>query len=103
MKDTHITEVMFRCFNKEGDIVALFPHELYNESLINSYQHVGQHSGADYNLCIACSKPATFEQCEDLKKELESIGYNLRIVKKQSRTKLMNARNEFLHKYFTNS
>ena len=79
-KDTHTTEVIFR--KDESGIFAIFPYEIYNKHLITTYQHVGGHSSGDYNYCIKSSKPATEEEYKDLKEELESIGYNLKVIKK---------------------
>ena len=94
-KDTHITEVVFRMFNNE--VLALFPYEIYNHTgLVNSYMHVGQHSGANYEHCIqsSFSRPATEEEYKDLKKELESLGYNLKVVKRRNYNKYLSAYHE---------
>ena len=82
-KDTHKTKVIFRKY-KDGDILALFP-ELQADSLGNcgSYQHVGQHGAANYNHCMRSTRRATVPQYQDLKNELESIGYNLLIRKRR--------------------
>ena len=92
-KDIHTTEVVFRV-NKSGDfkdvVFALFPYlfeSAFNSELVVSYQHIGQHSTADYTHCINVSRPATEEEYRDLKQELEDIGYNLVIVSKRNRQK----------------
>ena len=72
------TIVIFRKF-KEGDILALFPFEEHNGPLCVSYQHIGQHSGADYGHCIDITRPAKPEEYEPLRRELVSIGYDLEI------------------------
>lgn len=86
-KDKHTTDVIFRKDTSKdwkGTIFALFPHDVCDfKGNVTSYQHLGQHSAADYNHCIRKSKPATETEYADLKKELESLGYNLNIVKKQ--------------------
>ena len=77
--DNYKTAVTFRIFH--GEVLALFPYDIYNHTgLVNSYMHVGQHSGAVYDHCIQSSKKATEEQYRSLKRELESIGYNLKII-----------------------
>jgi chromosome segregation and condensation protein ScpB len=85
-KDDYITEVIFRKWNRKnfkGDIIALFPYEIFNlRGDILSYEHIGQHSGADYDDCILQTTPAKENEYNDLKTELESIGYNLKVVKK---------------------
>ena len=81
-QDKEITKVVFRKF-KGGDIIALFPEVQYNndKDLCMSYQHIGQHGAASYRLIddTILAKP---EEYSDLAKELEDIGYNLKIQKK---------------------
>ncbi len=63
------------------DCFALFP-ELPSDEFGNfctAYQHVGQHSAADYYGCIAQSEPATPAEYADLFKELERRGYILSV------------------------
>lgn len=76
------TNVVFRVF-PEGDVVALFPDELYNEVLyqdtqIMSYMRVGQHGAASTEL-INELRVATPSEFRALKLELESIGYDLEV------------------------
>jgi hypothetical protein len=83
-KDNWITHVIFRRF-KEGDIIALFPYDKYDIAGLycGSYMHIGQHSGADYTGLVQITKPAKESEYNDLKKELEGIGYNLKVIKKR--------------------
>ena len=78
--DTEVTEVIFRK-DKEG-IYALMPYEISNyfHGLVTCYQHIGQHSQAEYFSCIAKSKPAKKGQYTDLLNELISIGYNVKPI-----------------------
>lgn len=76
------TQVKFKKF--EGEIIAIFPNELYNEKLygktqLMSYQHLGQHGACSSSL-LKCrnAKPSEYRA---LKRELESIGYNLEVLK----------------------
>jgi hypothetical protein len=81
-----ITAVMFRKWPKSegGDVIALFPEELADlEGNMNSYQHIGQHGAASPDL-IYHTKKATPAEYADLKEELESIGYRLRIVQRDT-------------------
>lgn len=79
-KDDFKTVVVFRKFKDGGDIVALFPQEEFNHrGGCMSYQHVGQHGEADYAHCVAASVPATVAEYAPLKRELESIGYDLKV------------------------
>jgi hypothetical protein len=92
-KDTNKTDVVFRIDTTpdfKGTCFALFPHEVADHSgNVTFYQHVGQHSAADYGFCIQKSRPATNKEFADLKKELSGIGYNLNIVQKQNRAKYL--------------
>jgi hypothetical protein len=73
-----------------GQVFALFPHECDNHNgNVTSYQHVGQHSSANYKHCLEVSKSATPEQYADLLKELVSIGYEVNVVKKQNYEKFL--------------
>ena len=80
MKDVEITKVIFRKF-KCGDVIALFPEEV-DGLYIWSYMHIGQHSTADYSCVVNTTKLAKEPEYLELKKELESIGYNLKVYKK---------------------
>jgi len=87
-KDTEITDVMFR-FDTKTDfndkVFAVMPHEVNDhKGGVTTYQHVGQHSTGDYNAMLSYSRPATELEYTDLKAELESIGYNLKIVKRRN-------------------
>ena len=82
--DTEITKVVFRKFKQGGDTLALFPEIEHNYFLCSSYQHIGQHGGADYQGCIAISTPATPEEYAPLQSELQSIGYNLKIMQRRN-------------------
>ncbi len=86
MKDKHITDMTFRI---DGyGVFALFPHEVCDlKGHVTTYQHVGQHSGADYTHCIYKSKKATPKQYKPLLQELKSIGYNINIVHRQNYSK----------------
>jgi len=69
------------------EIIALFPEEKWTDILCSSYMHVGQHGGADYKGVVDISEKATPEEYNDLKTELESIGYNLKIRRKWIRSR----------------
>ena len=88
-KDNYKTDVVFRKYSDKS-IIALFPHNVNDYyGNVESYQHIGQHSGADYGGILMCTKLASKEEYSDLKKELEDIGYNLRIIEKQNRNKFI--------------
>lgn len=77
-------QVVFRKWKDGGDIVALFPDILADDTgSIVSYIHVGQHGAANYQHCISKSVPATAEEAALLKKELEGmVGYVLHVVQR---------------------
>lgn len=83
-----VTDVMFRVSKSEpDDVYALFPGIAATagkpwECL--SYQHVGQHSAAALTDCVYRSRPATEEESAPLMRELERIGYRLRVVQRQT-------------------
>lgn len=81
--DTHKTIVIFRKFKKSGEIIALFPEIIADPTpeFCESYMHVGQHGGAMADL-TDITRPATPEEYAELKAELEDIGYNLTVKKK---------------------
>lgn len=92
-KDTHITEVVFRA-DKAGDfkgiVFAMLPHECADlKGNVTCYEHVGQHHSADYKGCVAKSRLATEEEYSDLKREMEGLGYNLKVVTKQNYDKYL--------------
>ena len=72
-----MTEVIFRIYQSENEVIALFPNEIANsDGDVGSYTHFGQHSIADYDLVMQQTKPATKEQYTQLYNELVRIGYN---------------------------
>lgn len=82
--DIHETKVVFRKWNNTGTVIALFPSE--KQALVwgvMSYEHIGQHGGADYCHVIKQTTLATPKEFEALKKELESIGYKLNVRMKR--------------------
>lgn len=86
-KDIEKTVVVFRVWKKGGEVIALFPSipASVSGNLCQSYQHIGQHGGADYQHVIYKTTPARHEEYYDLMKELEGIGYNLKIQKRFTR------------------
>lgn len=70
------TVVVFRRWREKGGTVfALFPLDVEGPGLVSSFEHVGQHSAANYAGCIARSRPVTPAEYADLKRELESKPY----------------------------
>lgn len=81
MKDE--TRVIF--FKQDDEsILAFFPELNYNIRLYGydvkmSYQHIGQHGACDKDYLFECER-AKPEEYQELKEELESIGYNLHVI-----------------------
>ena len=95
-------KTIFRKF-KDGSIIALFPHDFYNQfdvDSINSYMHVGQHSEADYSHIMATTKPATEKEYKDLLLELENIGYEIEPIDKRHLKRALKEINEIASKEF---
>lgn len=93
-KDEHKTRVIFRMQKwitaygvKKEDVVALFPYIANDDNPGNctAYVHVGQHTGAYISGFIRESRLATPEEYADLFRELEDIGYNLEVGKREPR------------------
>lgn len=88
-KDTFQTDVIFRK-EKDNTIIAVFPYIIEDRNgNVLCYAHLGQHSGADYSYFTEKTVPALESEYTDLKTELESIGYNLRIIKRRNYDKYL--------------
>lgn len=78
--------VVFRRWRGGGGVIALFPelpaniHGIY----CDSYEHVGQHGGADYPGVVRQTAPASPEESAALAAELTRIGYRLVPVRRAS-------------------
>jgi len=84
---TQADVVVFRQWRHSGDVIALFP-ELPADlggDCCDSYEHCGQHGGADYHHVVRQTKPCSPDDAADLVAELRTIGYVLRPVKRASR------------------
>lgn len=91
--------VIFRKFNDNGDVIALFPEiptgSHFDQCL--SYMRLGQHAEADYTGVVQQSAPAEPGEYADLKRELELFyDYNLKIRSKIS-PKMRAARRAEVH------
>ena len=78
--------VVFRKWKNGFGVIALFPEiptDLYGR-YCESYEHVGQHGGADYQGVVMNTRPANTVESADLAEELRIIGYDLRAIKKAS-------------------
>lgn len=82
--------VIFRKF-KDGEIIALFPYEIWHRTDIMSYLHIGQHGAACYNGVVRTTKPAKPNEFKDLYNELKQIGYKLEVKQKYNHNKFLTA------------
>jgi hypothetical protein len=82
-KDKEQTNVIFRKY-RDGDVIALMPEILGDMSpaTCQSYMHVGQHGAANPLYVIGDTRPAAPAEYADLHKELEGIGYNVKIIQR---------------------
>jgi len=76
MEEKEKTRVVFK--KSQGEVVAFLLDVPANKGMIMSYVHVGQHSEASKEFYQE-SFLATPKEYNDLKEELESIGYDLEI------------------------
>lgn len=84
MKAQKTTNVKFLIHPVNSDLIAFFPEinhlpNGYRNDLKTCYSKIGQHSSCAIEYANEC-RNATPEQYNDLKLELESIGYNLNIL-----------------------
>lgn len=80
-----VQRVIFRAWRNGGDVIAFMPDQTANPDRMMSYEHVGQHSEADYFYCLQRTRPATAEEYAPLLEELKGIGYELRVVRRLGR------------------
>lgn len=74
------TPVLFRVSNDDpSDVYALFPRIYEGRGMVRCFQHVGQHSTADLQACLASTRPATAAEARALRVELESAPYRYRL------------------------
>lgn len=90
---TQTTKVIFKRF-PEGDVIALFPalpgtRDPYSTCM--SYMRTGQHGHASTDLFTL--PPAQPAEYADLQRELESLGYTLRISRRATRADLAARKN----------
>lgn len=90
-KDKEQTLVVFRRFRPKegGELIALFPEIDEGNGLCSSYMHVWQHGSAAYHGLVCgiygLTVPAHPGEIGELKKELEDLGYNLKVITRWQR------------------
>jgi len=94
-KKTDKVKVIYRVSKKDpSDVYALLP-ELPGTNDPNTclcYQHIGQHSDANYEHCMRSSRPATAAEARPLHTELRRIGYDLDIKQRDAGNVMRKAR-----------
>lgn len=85
-KDTEVTKVIFRK-EDDGEILAVFPALIAqpHSNYCSCYAHVGQHSSMMVDYFYNTKPVHNPAEYADLKVELESLGYNLKVYKRMSR------------------
>jgi len=85
--DTESTKVIFRADKRDGEIIAIFPASAGTNDpyTCSCYVHMGQHGSASLDYVRQRTRPATPTEYRDLKRELRSIGYRLKIAKRMTR------------------
>jgi hypothetical protein len=85
-------DVQFRKFKGDynNQVTAVFPYVTETMTDVACYAHVGQHSSCSWNYA-SMSTPATEAEYAPLKKELESIGYEVNIIKRRNHKKYLDA------------
>ena len=81
----NLVDVVFLRDTQDGDVFAVFPSEaatVGNPSHMTCYVRVGGHSGAGMAYCEGCREVTDSSVYADLAAELDYVGYNLRVVRK---------------------
>ena len=86
IQDTEQTTVKF-LMGPGKDLIAYFVDINYNERLYGEsrkqvYAHIGQHVSCTVEYANEC-RYATKREYRDLQKELEQLGYNLKIINEE--------------------
>ena len=87
-QETEPTIVIFRKWYRKSDgngVIALFPQDQYSPGMVMSYEHDGQHGGADYAGVMGRTRPAQPAEYAALQKELESYPFTYRLVSRLRR------------------
>jgi len=79
------TPVLFRVF--KGEVTAVFPCEPATTTgdTMTCYAHIGQHSGCSFGWYNERTRAAKPDEYASLARELESLGYRLKIYRRITR------------------
>jgi len=85
-------DVMFRR-DKANEVLAVFPYDISDsKGHCSCYAHLGQHGGCSWDYVMTRTVPA--KEYSELQRELESIGYELNIVKRRNYDRYLKAYHE---------
>jgi hypothetical protein len=74
------TRVIFRADPTTGEVVALMPDLPFDiDGNCTAYSHAAQHFAAGLSLAFRNTRPATPDECAELKAELERQGYMVEV------------------------
>ena len=75
-KHRPMDKVLFRTW-PDGTVTAVWPAiPADNEgNLCQTYEHIGQHGGGDWNVIVKRTRAATPSEYQDLLQEITAIGY----------------------------
>ena len=92
-------EIVFKKDKETNEVIAFMPYDYQTwQGEFTCYAHLGQHSLTNDEYYRAC-KLATPDEYKDLKAELESIGYNVEVIKKVNGRKSSIAYQDFLARH----
>lgn len=75
LQEKCFTRVIFRAWKDSKSIVAIVLDVEANPGRVVCYEHVGQHGEGTYHGIVDDSTPATPEQYDRLKEEMQGLGY----------------------------
>lgn len=81
-------DVVFRKW-PDGTIDALMPYESEVDYKVTCYSRIGQHCQADYDYVVSKTKLASEDEYRPLLNELLSLDYEVRVIKKANKTKMI--------------
>lgn len=98
-RDDDFDVVIIRQWKRGGDLIALFPEiPADNEgNLCQSFEHFGQHGGADFDVVIRITKPVLSHddfRIHDLLEELKRMGHKPKVVYRATQAMHEKRRNE---------
>ena len=105
-KPEPITKIAFRYIHgnklhgEDPEILAVMPEDPGTDDpfTCTCYAHMGQHGSCDVQVVMQRSRPARVLEYAGLKRELESIGYRIKVVKRIGLRQYLETRRKALEK-----